>query len=297
MHFIRRHGSKLTKLTSLAVAVNAVQIACALYILGRALFEDSLNIPEQAEIVLLIVAAALVIWGAVVDIQDAFIMRKVDQQREMLEDAYQQLETLNQSMRKQRHDFKNHLQVVYSLTEMGAFEDAMDYIKRIYEDIRSLGCLLKTQVPAVNALLSAKSSDCAERGIQLDIDIQSAWEEMYIPGWELCRVIGNLVDNAIDALEEAASPCAPRICVTVSENVNCFFLKIENNGPEIPQEYRRDIFLPGFTTKSFGHGNGLSIVRELVEKYDGQLELESTPERTCFSCTFPRKKILAGTQL
>lgn len=292
MRIIRRHGSKLKKLTGLAVAINAVQIACALYILGRALFEDSLNIPEQAEIVLLVAAAALVIWGAIVDIQDAFIMRKVERQREMLEDAYLQLENLNQSMRKQRHDFKNHLQVVYSLTEMGAFEEAMDYTRRIYDDIQSLGCLLKTRVPAVNALLSAKSSDCAERGIQLEVDIQSAWEEMYIPGWELCRIIGNLVDNAIDALEEQRPSSAPRICVTVSENVNCFLLKIENNGPEIPLEHRRDIFLPGFTTKSSGHGNGLSIVRELVDQYAGTLELQSGPGLTSFNCIFPRQKAI-----
>ena len=66
------------------------------------------------------------------------------------------------------------------------------------------------------------------------------------------------------------------------------FLTVENNGPEIPKAQRRDIFLPGFTTKSEGHGNGLGIVTELVEKYSGTICVESNPQRTCFSCTIPK---------
>ena len=63
---------------------------------------------------------------------------------------------------------------------------------------------------------------------------------------------------------------------------------MSNNGPEIPASQRRDIFQPGFTTKSAGHGNGLSIVSELLEKYRGELRLSSDAEVTRFSCTFPR---------
>lgn len=289
MRLIYRKGDQLKKLTGLAVSINTIQIACALYIFIRILFENSFDIPEQAEAALLGLAAALVIWGAVVDIRDAFMMRRVDQQREMLEEAYRQLENLNQSLRQQRHDFKNHLQVVYSLTEMNAYADAMQYIRRVYEDVQSLGSLLKTNVPAVNALLSAKSSDCKEHGIELITDIQSSWSEMYIPGWELCRIIGNLVDNAMDALQEQTNH-APQIFVTIAESISSFILKVNNNGPEIPFEHRSIIFQPGFTTKSAGHGNGLSIISDLVKKYDGTLELESSSEQTCFICTFPKEK-------
>ena len=162
-----------------------------------------------------------------------------------------------------------------------------DYVQRIYEDVQSVGSLIRTAVPAVNALLSAKSADCAERGIAFDAEIQSSWEEIPVAGWEMCRIIGNLVDNAMDALEEAATP-GGRIRVVIGESIPGFSLAVENNGPEIPRENKRSIFQPGFTTKSFGHGNGLSIVSDLVEKYGGRLDLESGPERTRFSCTFPR---------
>lgn len=288
MRLMRRNSNNLNKLTRLAIIANAVQIACALAIFVHALFNDSFNIPDQAEIVLLAVVCGVVIWGAAADIRDAFVMRHVEQQRSMLEYAYRQLEELNQTLRKQRHDFKNHLQVVYSLIEMGAYDDVKDYIQRVYDDVQSVGALMRTSSPAVNALLSAKDADCRERGLRFEAVIQSAWEDMPVAGWEMCRIIGNLVDNAMDALQEAQTS-EGYVRVTIGETIPCFLLEVENNGPQIPEEHLQDIFRAGFTTKSAGHGNGLSIVSELVEKYGGTLNLMSDAAHTCFSCAFPRR--------
>lgn len=280
-------NSKMKKLSRIAVAANSVQIFCAIGILLYAIFSESFNIPEHAEIALIAVAAFIVIWGAAVDIRDAFIMRRVEEQNRMLEEAYVQLEELNSTLRKQRHDFKNHLQVVYTLTEMEAYKDVRDYVERIYEDVQSVGNLIRTSVPAVNALLSAKAADCREKGIQFEVDIQSAWEDIPVAGWEMCRIIGNFVDNAMDALLESQTT-NPMIKVCIAETLPCWTLSVENNGPEIPADHKKHIFLPGFTTKSLGHGNGLSIVQDLVEKYEGNLQLDSNESLTRFSCSFPR---------
>ena len=285
----RRIANKinLQKITGFAIAVNAVQIVCALAILLYAIFNQNFTIPESAEIALVAFAAALVIWGAVVDIRDAIVTRKVEDQRRMLEEAYRQLEDLNRTLRAQRHDFKNHLQVVYSLTEMAAYDDVQEYVQRIYEDVQSVGSHIRTSVPAVNALISAKAADCAERGITFHSDIQSQWDQVQIPGWEMCRILGNLVDNAMDAVLERKDR-EPWVRVYIGEDIRCWKLEVSNNGPEIPASRRRDIFQPGFTTKSAGHGNGLSIVSELLEKYNGEMHLSSDAEVTRFSCTFPR---------
>lgn len=281
---------RLNKVTRLAIFANAIQILCASGILLYVIFSDSFNIPDQAEIALVALAVFFVIWGAIVDIRDAYIMRRAELQRRMLEEAYGQLEDLNLTLRRQRHDFKNHLQVVYSLTEMQSYSDVQEYIQKVYEDVQAVGCLIRTSVPAVNALLSAKSTDCKERGIAFNADIQSAWEDIPVAGWELCRIIGNLVDNAMDALSEGHTPNAS-ICVRVGEGIHEWSLSVENNGPVIPAEHKKNIFLPGFTTKSAGHGNGLSIVSELVKNYDGELQMDSEPERTIFRCTFPKAKL------
>ena len=285
----RRFANKinLQKITGFAIAVNAVQIACALAILLYAIFNQNFTIPESAEIALVAFAAALVIWGAVVDIRDAIVTRRVEDQRRMLEEAYRQLEDLNRTLRAQRHDFKNHLQVVYSLTEMAAYDDVQEYVQRIYEDVQSVGSHIRTSVPAVNALISAKAADCAEHGITFHSDIQSQWDQVQIPGWEMCRILGNLVDNAMDAVLEQKDR-EPRVRVYIGEDIRCWKLEVSNNGPEIPASRRRDIFQPGFTTKSTGHGNGLSIVSDLLEKYNGEMRLTSDAEVTRFSCSFPK---------
>ena len=269
----RRIANKinLQKITGFAIAVNAVQIVCAIAILLYAIFNQNFTIPESAEIALVAFAAALVIWGAVVDIRDAIVTRKVEDQRRMLEEAYRQLEDLNRTLRAQRHDFKNHLQVVYSLTEMAAYDDVQEYVQRIYEDVQ----------------ISAKAADCAERGIAFYSDIQSQWEQVQIPGWEMCRILGNLVDNAMDAVLERKDR-EPWVRVYIGEDIRCWKLEVSNNGPEIPASRQREIFQPGFTTKSAGHGNGLSIVSDLLEKYSGELRLTSDAEVTRFSCTFPK---------
>lgn len=279
----------LKKATLLAIIINSLQILCALGILIHAIFSESFSIPEHAEIILVAIAAAVVIWGAVVDIRDAFITRRVEIQRQMLQEAYGQLEELNNTLRAQRHDFKNHLQVVYSLTEMDAREDTLDYVKRVYADVHSLGQYLRTSIPAVNALLSAKAADCEEKGIAFVMDIQSSWEDMPMPGWEMCRIIGNLVDNAVDALRQEA---APRITLRISEDIHAWKLSIENNGCEIPEEHRANILLQGFSTKGEGRGNGLSIICELLQKYNGELSFSSDSEATRFSCTI-RKPVLS----
>lgn len=283
MHKFFSKRFNLKKAALFAIIINALQIICALGILLHALFSDSFHIPEQAEIALVAVAAVIVIWGAAVDIRDAYISRQVEIQRQMLEDAYNQMEELNNALRAQRHDFKNHLQVVYSLTEMDAGEDVLDYVRRVYGDVHSLGQYLRTSVPAVNALLSAKAADCEEKGIGFEIDIESAWEDIPVPGWELCRIIGNLVDNAADALKQENNP---RIKVYVGEDIHFWKLKIENNGEKIPDELRQNILLQGFSTKGEGRGNGLSIVCNLLKKHDGELTFSSDSEKTSFTCSF-----------
>ena len=287
MRLRRKKDDQLRKITGIAILANSIQILCAIVILFYAIFSKSFSIPESAEIILIAVAAFFVIWGAVADIRDAFLMKRTELQRQMLEEAYGQLEELNLTLRRQRHDFKNHLQVVYTLTEMQAYSDAQEYVEKIYEDVQSVGNWIRTSVPAVNALLSAKSADCSEHGIHFEVDIQSPWDEIPVAGWELCRIIGNLVDNAVDALKEAATENAS-VCIRIGETIPAWTLCVENNGPMIPSEHKKNIFIPGFTTKGSGHGNGLSIVNELVEKYGGKLIMSSTPERTAFSCTFPK---------
>ena len=92
---------------------------------------------------LLCTMTLLVSWGAVLDIREAFSARELASDADMLQDAYAQLEDLNGTLRAQRHDFMNHLQVVFSLLELEDYKEASDYIERVYGDIRRVSRTLK----------------------------------------------------------------------------------------------------------------------------------------------------------
>jgi len=246
---------------------------------------------EGRHIEIAAVAAALLIvtWGAVSDIREALNAGRIVEQARMLEEANQQLESLNGTLRKQRHDFMNHLQVVFSLLELNDPGEAMKYVESVYGDIKRAGSALKTANPAVNALIAAKRQDCQAQDISLVLHIQSPWQGLPVPGWEMCRVLGNLIDNARDALLENPEQADKRIDLTIDETPSAFTFRVGNNGPAIPPQLHRSIFQLGFTTKSDGHGSGLSIVEEIVKAYGGQIRVESNEHITEFIGSIPKR--------
>ena len=207
-----RERLDLNKVSRYAIAANAAQVIFAVGLVFYALFGREFDLSGMAERLLICAVAFVVVWGAFLDIRDARNARKIASQSEMLEDAYTQLEDLNGTLRAQRHDFKNHMQVVFGLIGMGEYKEAQDYIERVYGDIQFVSRVLKTASPAVNALLAAKAADCEERGIRMETRIRSAWQDLSLPGWEMCRVLGNLIDNAIDAMADPALPQKKAAC-------------------------------------------------------------------------------------
>lgn len=272
------------KITRYAIIINTFQIVAALGIALYAALSGSFNLSGRVERILIYVTALVVSWGAVLDIRDAYSARNAARQRQMLEDAYRQLEALNGTLRAQRHDFMNHIQVIYSLTELEDRPAALEYMDRLYTSVRSAGRSLKTASPAVNALLAAKSAACQEKNVPFLTDIHSDWKDCPVPGWEMCRILGNLIDNALDA---PAGEAPKALCVALWEDVKGFHFAVENNGAPVPEEIQDSLFQRGFSTKGPGRGMGLSIVQEILEQYGGQIDLDSTPRRTRFHGVVP----------
>ena len=286
MNTSKRKTLNIQKAARFAVVINVLQVVTMLAAVAVVLFSDRRD-NQLVELSILAAGLLIVGWGAALDIREAINASRAAEQAAMLEDAYRQLEALNATLRKQRHDFRNHLQVVFSLMEMRAYDDAAQYIESVYRDIQKTGSSLRTAIPAVNALIAAKRADCEARGIRLNLDIRAAWQDMPVPGWELCRALGNLIDNAVDALTEGAIP-EPAVDVAIAETPEAYTFEIANNGPPIPPENLEAIFREGFTTKSDGHGSGLGIVREILEAYGGAITVLSDEKRTAFSGTVPR---------
>lgn len=280
-----RRFVNMKKAVIYTVAINLLQIAGSITVAVMSLITGGhafIGLPEQ---VLLCTMTLLVSWGAVLDIREAFSARKLASDADMLQDAYAQLEDLNGTLRAQRHDFMNHLQVVFSLLELEDYKEASDYIERVYGDIRRVSRTLKTAHPAINALLAAKVGDCEARGVRVDLQIESPWTDLPVESWEMCRVLGNLIDNAMDAMKDTPEP---RLLIRLSESVQSYTFAIANNGPMIQPSIVERIFQRGFSTKGEGRGMGLAIVRGIMESGGGKLTLTSDEKETRFEGMLPK---------
>ncbi len=282
---MRRRHIELDKTAVYAIVINALQIAAALSVAILAIAVGDRAFSGALEQTALSGMALIVVWGAALDIRDAFAARKLNRQSDMLEDALSRVNELNGTLRAQRHDFMNHLQVVFGLLDMGENADARAYIERVYGDIQRVGKALKTSIPAVNALLAAKLSECQARHIEAKLETQSAWNGVPAADWELCRVLGNIIDNALDALKGRTSA---HLTVSIGETLREYTFSVENDGPPIPEEMMGSIFEQGATTHGEGRGMGLFIVKEIMEAYGGRIEVASDERATRFSGFLPK---------
>ena len=267
-----------------AVIINTLEILAALALLVLAVFFPS-GLSQRAETVLLILLTGIVVWGAAVDIREALFAGRLSRRFRGLDRTVTEMSDFNRALRAQRHDFMGHLQVVSSLLEMEEYADAKEYISKVSGDVRSLSTFMRTACVPVNALLRAKSAECGAKGISLTVEARASWDKLPLPGWEMCRVLGNLIDNAADAL---AGRSDARITVTLTESEKECAFTVENNGPDIPKGLLGTLFEAGVSSKGKGRGMGLYISKKILQDAGGTLTCESENGTTRFSGRVPK---------
>lgn len=291
MKLLQKPGKQFSvrKATNYAIVINALQIALILVMLGAIAISPEIETSYRLLMILTIVASLVIIWGAVLDIREALHTRRLLVQLDDMDDTIDAMSQFNNTLRAQRHDFLNHLQVVYSLIEMAEYSEANDYIEQVYGQITAVSRVMKTANPAVNALLQVKVAACERAGVQVDVSINSKWDalEATMPDWEMCKVLSNLIDNAIDAMEKLPEK-KRRLSITLGENVKQYTFRVENTGEMIPESIREHLFIPGFTTKGEGHGMGLHIVRRTLQERGGDIAVQSDEAKTAFSGYVPK---------
>ena len=288
-----RDHVKVKKAAMISIAVNVLEIVAGLAMVVLVNRMLSTGVEENLARMTTLLCVTIVGWGAVTDIGASLTSLQMVKKTQELEEAYGQLEDLNREMRAQRHDFMNHLQVVYSLIELNEPGEAIEYMDKIYGDMQRVSRMLRTACPAVNALIQAKVVEAERRGAELKLSIAAKWDDERMPAWEMCRVLANLIDNALDAACSAEHPqgVKPTVELVLGEDLRSWFFSVRNNGPEIPAHLRAKIFEPGFTTKATGQGMGMFIVSDTIVKLGGKLTLDSRDGDTVFSGFVPRKRL------
>jgi len=181
---------------------------------------------------------------------------------------------ITQALRAQAHEFSNRMHVISGLIETGATDDALQFIARTGHG----GSLTRASVapgianPDVVALLLAKTTTSEERGVHLVVDPASEVGED--ESADLVTVLGNLIDNAVDA-------CAPAGTVEVSlrQDEHGTLMTVEDDGTGIPEADRPRIFESGWSTKgaSGTRGIGLALVQRVARRRGGDVTVTASP--------------------
>ncbi len=206
--------------------------------------------------------------------------REVQKEVVYTEDTYQaEIKNLIASVSSLRHDFTNHIQVVHGLLQIGALEQAQQYLNSLVKDIQSIEVIkLGIDHPGLLILLETKKIAAQNHNIDMEISVADDSFEA-IKSTDLIKILSNLIDNAIDAANELPEG-RRRIEIGCGVDDEGYVFKIVNTGPAIRDGER--IFQKGFTTKKAEEGRvrgqGLFIVREVVGKYGGEVSIQPTGE-------------------
>jgi len=193
------------------------------------------------------------------------------------EDTYQaELKTLITSTSSIRHDFTNHIQVLHGLLQLGESKQAQQYVSSLSKEVLALETLkLNIDHPGLSILLQTKKLATQNHHIDMDFTVSNDTFDK-IKTTDLIIILSNLIDNAIDAT--VALPEAERkITISCKREVTQYVFEITNTGPKISEN--EPIFKQGYSTKNEEQGQirgqGLFIVKEVVNRYNGIISIDS----------------------
>ena len=191
-------------------------------------------------------------------------------QRELIETHYQEVENMYRQIRGWRHDYRNHIQTMKVLAANGDMNAIREYLDMLDTDLNTVDTVIKTGNPMADAILNSKISLAQSRRIAVHCDahipVQLKMSEL-----DLCCIIGNLFDNAIEASLQL--PEEQRLIrVYMDMKGTQLYISFTNftASKKLPKLGKRFA-----TTKGDGHGFGLVRIDSIIERLDGYLSRNS----------------------
>ncbi len=186
-------------------------------------------------------------------------------QNTLIEQHVAEVENMYRKMRTWRHDYHNHMQVLTAYLEAGEVEKARAFLDEINENLTKVDTVLKTGNTMVDAILNSKISLMSAKEIRVDATAHVP-ATLAVTNIDLCVIIGNLLDNAMEACEKLHAE-SRFVRIYISVKGNHLYMSFTNSAGK-KQTKVGNIFA---STKGADHGFGLSRVDTLVEQYGGYL--------------------------
>lgn len=205
----------------------------------------------------------------------SFFSKQIDKriasyQRELIDTHYQEVENMYRQMRGWRHDYRNHIQAMKAYAVNGDMEAVKEYLDKLDTDLNTVDMAVKTGNAMADAILNSKISLARSKNIAVHVDAHIP-VRLKMSELDLCVIIGNLFDNAIEA--SLALPESERMIRVYMDMKNTqLYISFTNFTATKKQGKMGGLFR---TTKGEGHGFGLIRIDNIIERVDGYLSRNS----------------------
>ena len=182
---------------------------------------------------------------------------------------------LAESLKSQAHESANRLHAVVTLIELGRPDAAVEFATAELAAAQRLAdqLLAVVEEPVLVALLLGKAAEAQERGVELVVTDDTAVRATLIDPRDLVTMVGNLIDNAVDAA--LAAPAPRQVMVTIRQDDTDLLVRVADTGPGLDPGRLEQAFSRGWSTKAggrpHGRGLGLALVRQVVARHDGRV--------------------------
>lgn len=201
--------------------------------------------------------------------------KKIDKQiasyqHELIETHYREVDNMYRQIRGWRHDYRNHIQTMKAYAAIGDLDAIRNYLDLLDKDLTTVDTVIKTGNPMTDAILNSKISLARSKGIEVVADAHIP-VKLKTSEIDLCCIIGNLFDNAIEA--SVKLPEDQRVIRVYMDMKNTqLYISFTNLTAEKKMSKVGNIFR---TTKGEGHGFGLVRIDAIVERIDGYISRNS----------------------
>ena len=213
-----------------------------------------------------------------------------------LGDELRSTRTLTDALRAQTHEHANRIHTLVSLLELGRTEQALEFATQDLQLSQRLAdeVLASVDEPVVSALLMGKAAQANERGLELNVHVDTDAPTAGISAHDAVTILGNLIDNAFDAAADGAEP--RWVEVGLSNEAGSLVLEVADSGGGVEPDAAETILRKGFSTKLSdgpGRGIGLALVRQTVQRLGGNLRI-GRRAGAVFTVTLPVGQVAGG---
>ena len=192
--------------------------------------------------------------------------KKVEEyQNSLIEQHYAEVENMYRTMRGWKHDWHNQLQVLSAYLDSQEYERAREYLDEVNQAVLRIDTVIKTGNTMVDAILNSKISLMKSHNIEVEVEAKVP-DSLSVPDVDLCIIIGNLLDNALEACAKL-EPENRFVHIYIHKKGAQLYLSFTNSAGK-KQKKIGNLFL---SSKGSAHGFGLTRVDSLVAKNGGYL--------------------------